>query len=142
MRRESTRRTVALPAAPERVWEALTDPEQLSAWFGARVDLEARPGATARFRWTDGRERGAVVETVERHRLLALRWLPFERLPNGGTAPVGTGRIEVTLEPDGRGTLLTVIEWGRPAGHPGPDPVPAPPSSGGPAILARIGARG
>jgi uncharacterized protein YndB with AHSA1/START domain len=139
--REPVRRAVVLPARPERVWEALTDAEQLSAWFGARVDLAPRPGATARFRWTDGRERGAVVETVERHRLLTLRWLPFERLPHGGTRAVGPGRIAVTLTPEGQGTLLTVVEWGQPAGHPGPGGILGPPSARGPAIRDLTGTR-
>src|SRR6266571_1990617 len=34
------RREIFLPASRVEVWEALTDPARLSAWFGAEVSLE------------------------------------------------------------------------------------------------------
>ena len=140
--RGSIERTIVLPAPPERVWEALTEADQLSAWFGAWADLEAQPGSRARFRWPDGRERMAVVESAERPRFLALRWAPFERLPDGRTAAVGTGRIEFTIAGTDQGSSLTVVESG-------PERLEAPRSrlllsapehAGGPATGARIGA--
>jgi uncharacterized protein YndB with AHSA1/START domain len=140
-RRRSIERTIALPVGPERVWEALTEADQLSVWFGAQVDLEPRAGSRARFRWADGRERMAVVESAERPRFLALRWLPFERLPDGRTRPVGPGRIEFTVTGTGRASSLTVVEWG-----PGRLEVPGPPflltpspAPGDPVIRARAG---
>jgi uncharacterized protein YndB with AHSA1/START domain len=140
--RQSIERTIDLPAGPERVWEALTEADQLSGWFGARVDLEPTAGSRVRFRWPDGRERLAVVESAERPRFLALRWLPFERLPDGRTRPVGPGGIEFTVRGTDQATSLTVVEWGPellevPGQHFLMTPPPAP---GGPVIRARIGA--
>jgi uncharacterized protein YndB with AHSA1/START domain len=112
-------REVVLPAPPARVWEALCDPEQLSTWFGAEASIEARPRGRARFRWPDGTERAAVVETAEAPRLLEFRWLPFERAGPGMTRLASAGRVRITLEPQDGGTLLTVTESARPAG---PDP--------------------
>jgi uncharacterized protein YndB with AHSA1/START domain len=106
---ERIERRVELGAGPAEVWEAVT--EELSEWFGAVADLRPEPGSRATFRWPDGRERQAVVEAAERERLLAFRWLPFERLPSGATVMVGPGRVELTLAPSGRSTVLTVTEW-------------------------------
>lgn len=122
-------REISLPAPPERVWEALTEPEALSSWFGARAELVPRPRARVTFRWEDGRERAAVVEEADHGRRLAFRWLPFERLPGGGHRAVGPGRVEITLEPQEEGTRLRVTEWGPGTGSP---PVP-------PATLSRVG---
>jgi uncharacterized protein YndB with AHSA1/START domain len=109
-------REVLLPAPPARVWEALSEPEQLSAWFGADASMEVRPRGRARFRWPDGTERAAVVETAEEPRLLVFRWLPFER-PNRGEARLtGVGRVRIALEPHDGGTLLSVVESGAPDG--------------------------
>jgi uncharacterized protein YndB with AHSA1/START domain len=142
--RGSIERTIALPAPPERVWEALTEAHQLSTWFGARVDLEARPGSRARFRWPDGRERMAVVESAERPRFLALRWAPFERLPDGRSASVGTGRIEFTIAGTDQGSSLRVVESGpERLEEPKPRLLLWPPEHpGGPAARARIEAGG
>jgi uncharacterized protein YndB with AHSA1/START domain len=109
---EKVERQVELPVPPEEVWPALSEGPRLSAWFGAQISLEPRPGGRATFRWPDGRERGAVVEVVEPGRRLAFRWMPFERSADGGAAVVGAGRVEFELEPIGRGTVLRVREWG------------------------------
>ena len=109
-------REVVLPAPPARVWEALSDPEKLSAWFGAEASIEVRSRGRARFRWPDGTERIAVVETAEAPRLLVFRWLPFERMGRGATRPAVPGRVRITLEPRDGGTLLTVVESAPSAG--------------------------
>jgi uncharacterized protein YndB with AHSA1/START domain len=105
-------RRVELSASPEEVWPALSEGPRLSGWFGAHVDLEPSPGGRATFRWPDGRERGAIVEAVEHGRRLAFRWHPFERSPGGAVTVVGSGRVELVLEPSGSGSTLTVTEWG------------------------------
>jgi uncharacterized protein YndB with AHSA1/START domain len=106
---ERVDRRIELPATPEEVWEAVTG--GISGWFGAQADLRPERGARATFRWPDGRERGAVVEAVDPGRLVAFRWLPFERLPGAGTTMVGGGRVEMVIAPSGRSTVLTVTEW-------------------------------
>jgi uncharacterized protein YndB with AHSA1/START domain len=105
-------RRVELPVPPGEVWAALSQGPRLSAWFGAEISLDARPGGRATFRWPDGRERGAVVEVAEPGCRLTFRWLPFERWPGGRTVVVGPGRVELDLRPVGGGTRLAVSEWG------------------------------
>jgi uncharacterized protein YndB with AHSA1/START domain len=103
-------RRVTLPRPPARIWHALTAADQMSAWFGAKVEIDPRPGGQAKFRWPDGRSREAVVSVAEAPRLLVLRWLPFERDRNGRAHQVAPGRITFSLEAAGTGSRLTVKE--------------------------------
>ena len=103
-------REITIPAPPAEVWPALTHPDELSAWFGADVALDARPGGRGVFRWADGTERAAVVEDVEPGRRLAFRWLPFQRTADGEAVRVPSTRVEITLEPVEDGTRVRVLE--------------------------------
>jgi uncharacterized protein YndB with AHSA1/START domain len=103
-------RTVHLSAPVGRVWEALTEGRQLSAWFGAEVRADPRPGGVVAFRWPDGRERQATVEEVAPSRALSFRWAPFERMADGRPHMVPPSRVEFSLQELVRGTLLTVTE--------------------------------
>jgi uncharacterized protein YndB with AHSA1/START domain len=107
---DPVRRRVWLPATPARVWVALTDSRELSAWFGADVSLDLRPGGRATFRWPDGHQRGAVLEEVEPPSLLSFRWLPFERSPSGRARLAPPTRVELRLEPAEGGAALTLVE--------------------------------
>lgn len=117
-RGDRVRRTADLTASPERVWEALTEAGELSAWFGARAAGEFRPGGRVTFHWEDGGERAAVIEELDRPRRLTFRWLPFERRAGGETRVLGPGRVEITLEHVAGGTRITVTELGFEAGLP------------------------
>ena len=98
-------REITLDADREAVWEALTDPALLAEWAAEDVDgFEAEPGGNALFRFGDGEERPAVVETVEELERLAFRW----RRDGGGES-----RVEFRLEAIGRElTRLVVVETG------------------------------
>jgi uncharacterized protein YndB with AHSA1/START domain len=97
-------RRIELAAPPAAVWEAVTDSRQLSAWFGADVDLELRAGGPARFRGHDGSHRHGLVEEVDEGRRLVFRWWPLGRAADGAT------RVEITIEPVGAGTVLAIVE--------------------------------
>ena len=51
---EVVEREVVLPASLEEVWPAVSQSEQISAWFGAEAQLDLRPGGRGVFRWRDG----------------------------------------------------------------------------------------
>ena len=110
MEGSTVERRVELVASPAAVWKALTCGAELSAWFGAHVDIEARPGGRARFRWPDGRQRDARVEVLDDERQLLLRWLPFERSADGAISAKAPGHIRFVLEPLEDRTALTVTE--------------------------------
>jgi uncharacterized protein YndB with AHSA1/START domain len=128
------RRQMVVPVTPERLWVALTDPDQVAGWFGARVEWELREGAPARFWSDDGSERQGWVVTVRPGRHLRFRWWP---VPGGPEAPspeaqspenqgeagpagetvdrgdAGAGsasEVSYLLEPANEGTRLTIQE--------------------------------
>src|SRR5918999_1605066 len=103
-------REIVLHAGVEDVWDAITDPARLSAWFGACARLELRPGGPARFEWPDGTVRGAVVEAVAAPPSLVFRWLPFVEGSKGRRTPRPPAIVRLRLEEHADGTLLRVSE--------------------------------
>jgi uncharacterized protein YndB with AHSA1/START domain len=101
-------RTVRLDRAPAAVWPALTTAEGLAAWFGEEVEIDLRPGGAFRMRWSDGGATDMRVERVEEPAVFGFTW-HLQELPEDD--PRRT-YVEFTLEPDGAGTLLTVVETG------------------------------
>jgi uncharacterized protein YndB with AHSA1/START domain len=102
-------REVRIPAARRDVWRALTELELLSAWLGEVLELDPKAGGAVWVREPDGSARRGLVERVEPARALVFRW---RRLTGaGGSLVVGAAtRVAFTLEDDGAGTRLTVIE--------------------------------
>jgi uncharacterized protein YndB with AHSA1/START domain len=92
-----------LPDPPQVVWRAITDPEQLKAWFPCDVIVEGgrwEPGAAITFPFPpeviDMTLTGKVL-AVDEPKLLVFTWGDQETL-----------RFE--LRPDGAGTLLVLID--------------------------------
>jgi uncharacterized protein YndB with AHSA1/START domain len=48
-------------AARERVWEALTDPEERTGWL-APTEIDLRVGGSVVLKFEDGDERGTITE--------------------------------------------------------------------------------
>ena len=96
------RREITVDASPDVVWDALTEPGLLSEWAASEVELDLDEG-TGVFRYEDGEERPAVIETVEEPERLAFRW----RREGGEES-----RVEFVLEPAVSGTRLVVVESG------------------------------
>jgi uncharacterized protein YndB with AHSA1/START domain len=106
---DSIEREVILPVPPARVWAALTQADQLGAWFGTQASIDLRPGGEVVFTWDGstgprGSSRG-VIEIVEPTQRFAFRWQADQ-----GDATMT--RVEFTLEPHAEGTRLFVIESG------------------------------
>ncbi len=101
-------RTVEIAHPPARVWAALTTAEGLSAWFGQEAKIELRPGGAASMRWDNGHTAEMRVERVEEPAVFGFTWHIYG-LPEDD--PRRT-YVEFTLQPDGPGTRLTVVESG------------------------------
>jgi uncharacterized protein YndB with AHSA1/START domain len=109
--------TLELAAPPERVWRAITDPDELSRWFPQRAEWDLRPGGRGVFFWEGHGDFPIRVEAVEPTRYLAWRWgLEVETDPDASESPT---LVEWWLEPRGDGgTTLRLRESGfRHDGH-------------------------
>ena len=106
-------RETVIDAPVERVWELITQAEHLGRWFGdAGAEIDLRPGGAMALRWTEhGTTRGRVV-AVEPHTRFSYRWAPFKD-PSGDEPGEGNSTlVEFTLQPEGDGTRLRVVESG------------------------------
>jgi uncharacterized protein YndB with AHSA1/START domain len=106
-------RETVINAPVERVWELITQAEHLGRWFGdAGAEIDLRPGGAMALRWTEyGTTRGRVV-AVEPHTRFSYRWAPFKD-PSGDEPGEGNSTlVEFTLQPEGDGTRLRVVESG------------------------------
>lgn len=103
-------RTVELRAEPDRVWKAITDPDELSSWFGDRTELTLLPGSDGAMIWAQHGRFAVRVEEVDPPTRLVWSWVhepdvPFDEAPST--------RVEWTLTPrDGGGTTLHLRESG------------------------------
>jgi uncharacterized protein YndB with AHSA1/START domain len=102
-------REIRIMARPETVFAYLTDPEKLVAWMGKEATLDARPGGVFRLGYDEGHQAsGEYVEVVPNERVV-LTW-GWEA--EGAATPPGASRVEITLTPDGDGTLLRLVHRG------------------------------
>lgn len=95
-----------IPASPDRVWRALTEPDRLAAWFwpprfATVVELEAREGGTLRIASVPaGLGVSGTVTAIDPGRLLSTTWRW-----DGDDLET---RLTIALTPDGDGTRVTV----------------------------------
>ena len=101
-------RSVTLTRSPREVWQALTTAEGLSAWFGDRASIDLRPGGAATMTFGSGMTVDMRVERVEEPTVFAYTW----RLPDLPEDDPRRTYVEFTLEPDGEGTRLRLVETG------------------------------
>jgi len=108
-------RSLRIAAPPETVWQYWVDPGRMTQWWGVSAELEARPGGACRVAMAQGPVmEGEFVEVVPHERLVFT--FGWTTPPPGGTpVPPASTRVEVTLVPDGDGTLLTLRHHGLPA---------------------------
>jgi uncharacterized protein YndB with AHSA1/START domain len=109
-------KTIALRAPRSRVWRALTQADQFSAWFGIVLEGTFAPGARLMGSLTSpGNEHVTleiVVERVEPEHLLSYRWHPYPVQSGVDYAAEPMTLVEFHLSDVADGTQLTVIESG------------------------------
>ena len=103
-------REVVIAAAPERVWEIITQPEHVGTWFADSAEVDLRPGGTIAFRWEKHGTQYATIETIEPPRYFSYRWNPAV----AGEKPdkENSTLVEFTLTPHEGHTRLRVVETG------------------------------
>ena len=107
---------VVLRAPRSRVWRALTNTEEFSAWFGMKLEGAFAPGASVHGEMTrPGHQLVTIeiaIERMDHERRLSYRWhpYPFESGVDYSNEP--TTLVEFQLEEVAGGTRLTVVESG------------------------------
>jgi uncharacterized protein YndB with AHSA1/START domain len=109
-------RTIEIKARPERVWKALTDVSELSAWFKVKIEGDLLAGSEV---WMTsllpqhGGQRWPVriVELTPPQRMV-WQWHPGEIDPAVDYAQEPRTTVTFTLEPFPGGTRLSVAETG------------------------------
>jgi uncharacterized protein YndB with AHSA1/START domain len=96
---------VVLEATPAEVWRALTDPDELAAWWGEGSQLDATPEGEGHFEEDGEPPRRARVVEVKPGRRLVLDWWPEDPEDDEPAS-----RVTIELVPCPFGTIVTVIE--------------------------------
>lgn len=100
---EIVEKEVRIAAQPETVFSYFTDAEKMQMWMGQQVTLDPRPGGTYRVD-INGQHiaAGEFVEVVPHTRVV----FTFGWEGDGAPIPPGSSTVEITLTPDGDGTLV------------------------------------
>lgn len=95
---KTIKQTYLIEAPPQRVFEALTNAKEISAWSGSEAEMDARPGGA--FSLWDGSILGTNLELVPNKKLMQswkeARW-------------TADSTVTFTLTPDGEGTRLDLL---------------------------------
>jgi uncharacterized protein YndB with AHSA1/START domain len=109
-------KNVLVRAPLERVWSAITNVDELGAWFGATLTGTIEPGALISGPVTHpGMEHltwQAVIESVEPPRLLTWRWHPAGIDPDIDYSMEPTTLVSFRLEAVAEGTMVRLVESG------------------------------
>ena len=109
-------RSIELNAPPDRVWRALTNAEELSAWFQVTIEGAIAQGTEV---WMTSvhpdhagqRFRVRIAELTRPNRVV-WEWHPGEVDPALDYSREPRTTVTFSLEPSGRGTRLSVSETG------------------------------
>jgi uncharacterized protein YndB with AHSA1/START domain len=107
---------IVLRAPRTRVWHALADLDQFSAWFGIKLEGSFAPGARARGQFElPGHGTVTVEIAIERmdpESRMSYRWHPYAFEPGVDYSNEPATLVEFQLEEVADGTRLTVVESG------------------------------
>jgi uncharacterized protein YndB with AHSA1/START domain len=116
-----------LKASRSRVWRAISDPQELGAWFGLRAEGPFVPGARVtgtivpttvdadvakQQRQFEGTKFELLIERVEPERLFSFRWHPFAVERGFDYEAEPTTLVSLSLDDARDGVTLTVRESG------------------------------
>ena len=103
-------KTMKLSVSPERVWRAITEADEITAWFPESIQWKARIDGEGWFGWEAHGKFAVRIEAFEAPRYMAWRWA---REPGKPLSETDTTLVEWTLYPrQGGGTTLRLKESG------------------------------
>ena len=138
-------REVRIAASPEAIFPFFTDPEKMTLWKGTQAELDPTVGGSYRVHVNPAALAVGEYVAIDPPRRVVFTW-GWEGDPN---VPPGSSTVEITLIPDGDGTIVSLTHSGLPnaesgaahadgwdhflprlaiaaaGGDPGPDPMAA-----------------
>jgi uncharacterized protein YndB with AHSA1/START domain len=105
---EVLERELHIAARPETVFSFFTDPDKMIRWMGKVATLDPRPGGICRIDINGYVTRGEYLEVIP-HSRVVFTW-GWEN--EGSTPRPGESTVEVSLIPDGAGTLVRLRHLG------------------------------
>ena len=103
---------IRINARPETVFPYLIDPDRMVMWMGESANLDPRPGGTYDVHvHGDNHAKGEYVEVTPYSRVVFT--FGWER--ENSEVPPGSSTVEITLTPEGDGTLLRLRHEGLPS---------------------------
>ena len=108
---DAVEREVRIAARPETIFPFFVEPEKMMRWKGISAELDPRPGGIYRVNVT-GRDiaRGEYVEVTPYSRVVFTWGWEAENNP----VPPGSSTVEITLTPDGDGTIVRLRHFDLP----------------------------
>ena len=106
--RRTLRHQYYLRASPKKAFKAVSDPKRLTGWLADTAELTARKGGRFSVGWKNGPTHQGKILEFSRGRSITFGW------SWDGYEDVGATRFRLSVEPKGKGTLLTVTHAGFP----------------------------
>ncbi|CAN5379474.1 hypothetical protein BH11ACT4_BH11ACT4_05820 [soil metagenome] len=104
------RRSILIDAPRASVWAALTEPAQISQWFGDSTHFDTiEVGAVGTFTWEGYGTFPVVITALDPMHVFAYRWA---NEPGGTLGDDSSTLVTFTLEDVDEATGLTVVETG------------------------------
>lgn len=108
-------REIRIEAPPQTVFPFLVDPDRMTSWMGTAAELDPRPGGVWHVSVVGGRAvaRGEFVSVdPPRSVVFTFGWEGPDQ-----PVPAGSSKVEITLVPDGGGTILRLVHTALPDAH-------------------------
>ena len=104
--------SIAIEAAPEKVWDALTNPDTIEKYyFGTRVETDWKPGSpitwTGEYEGAEYHDHGTILEVKPP---VLLSNTHFSPLGGREDVPENYHTLTYTLEPSAVGTVVTLTQ--------------------------------
>ena len=106
-------REITVKAPKEKVYNAITDPNKITAWFPNKVEGDLKVGESAIFTFTDHNHQVRVfVEASNPFEYFSYRWVPGGQGSIDNEKDENTTLVEFIIEDVEDGTKVTLKESG------------------------------
>ncbi len=110
--KDSIEKEIVVKASQESVYEAVTNPEKIVAWFPNGVEGALEVGQQALFDFGNSGKVRVYIESAKPHEYFAYRWVPGRGNYVGDVLAVPNTLVEFTIQPVSNGTKVTLKETG------------------------------